>query len=86
MEIIVFVTPRIECKSCKDAEGIVEEVLRELDMTDKVSYRKLTSDTPEAAQLNVMITPTVVVDDQIVSQGRPPDPGRLADFLCGTLE
>lgn len=85
MEIIVFVTPRTECKSCKDAEDIVEEVLRELGMMDKVSYRKLTSDTPEAARLQVMITPCVVVDDQIVAHGSPPDPGKLADYLCGTL-
>jgi predicted thioredoxin/glutaredoxin len=85
VEIIVFVSARTDCRPCQDAEEVVEEVLRELGMLDKVSFRKLTVEAPEAAKYGVMVTPSVVVDGQMVTNGAAPDPGRLADFLCGTL-
>lgn len=85
MKIIAFGSPKAECRKCREAEKVVEEVLVELGALEKVEYRKLTLDSQEAAEFGVMATPTVVVDGVVVVDAAVPDREKLRSYLAGAL-
>jgi predicted thioredoxin/glutaredoxin len=85
MEIVAYGSPKADCKKCRESEALVEEVLEELGATDKVTYVKLTLQDTRAAEHGVMVTPSLVIDDQIVADGKLPDRNKLKAFLAKRL-
>ena len=66
------------CPKCKSMAGIVQEVINEnkLDATiEKVE------DIVEIMKFNVMITPALVLDDDIVIKGRVPSKNEVLELL-----
>lgn len=85
LEIVVYGSKKADCRRCREAETMVQEVLEELGARERVSFRRLGLQDPEAAVHGVMVTPTIVIDDQIVADGELPDRGELQEFVAGKL-
>lgn len=85
MEIVTYGSPKADCRKCRDSEQMIEELVRELGAGDKVTVRKLTLQDPQAAQHGVMVTPSVVVDDTLVADGKLPDREKLKAYLASKL-
>jgi predicted thioredoxin/glutaredoxin len=85
MEIVAYGSRKAECKKCRESEKLIEEILSELGVTDSVTLRKLDLQAPEAALHGVMVTPTLVINDQIVADGKLPDREKLTSYLKGQL-
>lgn len=85
MEIVAYGSPKADCRKCRDSEQMIEEVIAELDAGDRITVRKLTLQDPQAAQHGVMVTPSVVVDDTLVADGKLPDRGKLKAYLSSKL-
>ncbi len=81
MEVIAYGSPKSECKRCREAEGVVEDVLKELGPGAGIRYRKLTLKDPEAAEHGVLVTPSLVVDGEIVVDGNVPNRAKLMAYL-----
>lgn len=84
MEIIAYGSPKADCRKCRQSEEMIEEVLGELGAAD-VTFLKLTLQDTRAAEQGVMVTPTIVVDDQIVADGKLPDREKFRSFLAAKL-
>lgn len=85
MQIVAYGSPKADCRKCRQSEEMVEEILTELEAGDRVEFLKLTLHDAKAAEHGVMVTPTLVVDDQIVADGKLPDKERLKSFLASQL-
>lgn len=85
MDIVAYGSPKADCRKCRDSEKMVEEVIQELNAGDKVTIRKLTLQDAEAAQHGVMVTPSLVVDNTLVADGKLPDRDKLKAYLADKL-
>ncbi len=56
------------CAKCKRAEQEAQKAAQQF--AGQVEVRKLDALGPEADQYGMMVTPTVVVDDQVVGSGK----------------
>ena len=85
MEIFTYGSPKADCRKCRDSEKMIEEVVAELEAGDQITVTKLTLQAPQAAQHGVMVTPSVVVDETLVADGKLPDREKLKAYLAGKL-
>lgn len=70
------------CAKCKSLEKLVREVIAHNDIDASVSK---VEDIREIMQFNIMITPALVVDDQVVLKGRIPSANELKDILTNKV-
>lgn len=85
MEIVAYGSPKADCKKCRESEQLVQEILDELGAGDRVDFVKLTLQDPRAAIHGVMVTPSLVIDDRVVADGKLPDRKKLRDYLASQL-
>jgi disulfide oxidoreductase YuzD len=63
------------CAKCKQAEGEARKAAEKFP--GQVSITKYSALLPEALQLGLMMTPAVVVNGKVISQGRVPKESEL---------
>ncbi len=66
------------CPKCQTLTGVVKEVMSENQI--EASIEKV-EDIVEIMKFNVMVTPALVVDDQIVVKGRIPSKAEVLAWL-----
>ena len=66
------------CAKCKQTIAIVEEVVNENNFDASVEK---VEDIMEIMQYNVLSTPAVVIDEEIVIKGRVPSKTEVRDLL-----
>lgn len=66
------------CPKCKQTTSVVEEVIRENRI--EATIEKI-EDIMEIMKYNVMWTPAVVVDDEIMIKGRVPSKSEVFELL-----
>ena len=71
------------CLKCIQAERIARRIAERYP--GRVSVRKHDILSPEADRLGVMMTPTVVVDGEVVASGKGLSANRLEQLLEGHL-
>jgi thiol-disulfide isomerase/thioredoxin len=77
---ILLVTAETECAKCREARAILARVAERLGDVEVVALK---ATDPEAAVYGIVMSPTVIVDDTIISSGRPPNERKLTAFLEG---
>lgn len=68
----------IGCARCNDLEKRVRNVLAELDVAADVEH---VTDLKRFASMGVLMTPGLLIDGKVVSQGRVPDVAHLKAWL-----
>ena len=71
------------CANCKRLEQITLEAAQSLGIDAKII--KVTDHT-EIMDFNVLVTPGLVINEQVVSSGRIPSMGEITTFLVDALE
>ncbi|HMA63322.1 MAG TPA: thioredoxin family protein [bacterium] len=66
------------CPKCKKLEKIVRKVLEENNI--KADLEKVT-EMNDIMSYNVMMTPALVIDDEVKSSGNLPDKDKILDWL-----
>ncbi len=66
------------CPNCKRTEGIIEAVVTQLNLDFEIEKIE---DIQEIMKYNVMSTPAVVLDDEVVIKGRVPSLTEIKDLL-----
>jgi small redox-active disulfide protein 2 len=66
------------CPKCKQMEAIVKEVVAEHNVDAEVIK---VEDIMEIMQYNVMSTPVLMIDEEVMIKGRVPSKTEVADFL-----
>ena len=66
------------CAKCKQTASVVETVVKESNIDAEV---KKVEDIVEIMKYNVMSTPAVVIDGEIVIKGRVPSKSELEQLL-----
>lgn len=82
MEILVFGSRSPDCKNCRRAETMLEEIVAG---NAKINFRKLFLDTEEAKKFKVMVTPTIIVNSRIIALGEVPAGEALKEYIEGEL-
>ncbi len=67
------------CTNCKNLERITRQAVTDLGLDATVEK---VEDYPTIAGYGVMSTPALVVDEQLVLQGRVPTPAHVKDLLA----
>jgi len=71
------------CANCKRVEQIVRKVVE--DQALQADVIKVT-EYPEIMKYNIMSTPGLVINEQVVSTGRIPTPAEVSAWLTSALE
>jgi len=71
------------CPKCKTTIELVEEVVKENNITAEVIK---VEDIMEIMKYNVLSTPAVVVNEEIKIKGRVPSKTEIKDLLLGGIE
>jgi len=71
------------CANCKRAEREARKAARQFP--GQIEVVKLGALGPEAEPYGLMVTPTVVIDDEIIGTGKVVPADRLADYIRGVL-
>lgn len=79
MKVIVFGSLKPDCRNCRAAERVVEEIIAPWGAA--VDYQKLTVGSDEAKKYGVMVTPSIVVNGKLVTHGAVPDTAELRSVL-----
>jgi len=66
------------CPNCKRTESIIEAVVTQLNLDFKIEKIE---DIQEIMKYNVMSTPAVVLDDEVIIKGRVPSLIEIKDVL-----
>lgn len=77
MKIVLLTAPR-ECAKCREAKAIIQRIS---ERNPSVETLLLRTDDPQAARYGVVLSPTVVVDDTIVTSGRAPNERKLLAYI-----
>jgi small redox-active disulfide protein 2 len=72
------------CAKCKGVEKNLNEAIKEMGLDAQVAHISALSD--EANKYDIMITPTVVIDEKIVVKGRVPSKEELKRILREELK
>lgn len=67
------------CPKCKQTTSAVEKAVRELGLTD-VTIEKI-EDIIKIMKYDVMSTPAIVIDGEIIMKGRVPSVSELKELL-----
>ena len=68
------------CKKCQQLEANMKEALTNLDLEGEVLH---VTDTMKIAERGVMKTPALVINDQVVTQGKVLSAEELQPYLKG---
>jgi len=71
------------CANCKRLEQMVSRAVQ--DLTIEADILKIT-DYREIMQYNVIATPGLVINEQVVSAGRLPSPAEVTTWLTSSLQ
>ena len=77
MEIVVL---GAGCTKCKNVYNIFEKVINETDAS--ITLRK-EEDIMKIMEYKVMCTPAVVIDGEVILQGRVPSEKEVSEFISG---
>ncbi|MHA1266968.1 MAG: thioredoxin family protein [Candidatus Helarchaeota archaeon] len=83
VEIIIFET-KPPCSVCKRAEKVAKRVQKKLG-EDKVTIRMPWCLDEEAKKYDVSLAPTVIVDEEIITEGEVPYPQELEEIILEKL-
>jgi small redox-active disulfide protein 2 len=67
------------CPKCKRTTEVVQKAVEELSLSD-VSVEKV-EDIMKIMEYNIMSTPAVVIDEQVVIKGHVPSRDEIIDLL-----
>jgi small redox-active disulfide protein 2 len=70
------------CAKCNQVEKTAKEVVKELGIEAKVEEVK---DIKKIMEYNVLITPGLVVNDEVVSSGHVPSKADITKFIMNAL-
>lgn len=79
---IVLLTGEQECKKCRQAKDIIGRLV---DDYPSLEWQTLRADEPESEAYGIVMSPTVVVDDTIITSGRAPNEKRLRAYVEAAL-
>jgi len=82
IRIVILESP-VRCRQCVKAEEVVYGLAREY--AGGIEVRVLSTLDEEADRYGIVMTPTVVVNDVIVSTGKAPRPERLEGLVLRLL-
>ncbi len=68
------------CKKCNQLEANAKAAIAQLNRDAEVVHIK---DPLDIAERGVMKTPALIIDGQLVSQGKVPTPEQIQDLLSG---
>ncbi len=68
------------CNNCKRLEANAREAVAMAGVEAEILH---VTDYAEIARRGVMSTPGLAIDDEVVSVGRVPNPGDIAEWLTG---
>ena len=80
VKIFGSIPPCVYCKRTEEAARKAAEAF-----PGRVTVKKLSADSPEAAEAGLSATPAVVVNGRVVSQGRVPERSELEDVFQSEL-
>ncbi|MBU7032737.1 MAG: thioredoxin family protein [Theionarchaea archaeon] len=84
MSIIIRVFgPSQGCAKCRAAEKVAEEVAEKFR---DVSVEKIDVFSEEADRHNIMMTPTIMVNEMMVEVGKPPSPEKLQKVIAAIID
>ena len=66
------------CKNCETVFERVEEVVQELGLDAELNH---VTDINEAMEKGVTMTPGIMIDDEIVSEGQVPSKDKIKELL-----
>lgn len=84
VEIIIFVT-KPPCSVCNRAEKVAKKVQQKIG-ADKVKIRTPWCLDEEAKKYDITLAPTVVVENEVISEGEVPYPEVLEDIIKEKLQ
>jgi small redox-active disulfide protein 2 len=70
------------CAKCSQVEKTTKEVINELGIDAKVEELK---DIKKIMEYNVLITPGIVINGEVVSSGHVPSKADIAKFIMNAL-
>ena len=79
VKLIVFKSTKPTCKNCSQALIEAEQV--KAQMPDVIDLEVYTSMDQEANRFGVISTPTVIINNKIVSIGKPVPSARLKELV-----
>lgn len=79
---MMVAAPR-ECPKCRKTEEVVRRL--EAKHPGSIAFRKVSTDSPEAEQIGVVMPPMLLVDGILVSAGRVPDEAGLDRLIAVRL-
>ena len=71
------------CAKCNHVEKTAREVVKELGIDATIEEVK---DIKKIMEYNVLITPGLVVNEEVVSSGRIPSKAEVTQFIINALE
>lgn len=69
------------CVNCEKLESLTRSAVGNLGLDAQI---KKVTDFTEIMQYNVLVTPGLVIDEQLVSAGRIPSEGEITTWLVNT--
>lgn len=69
------------CANCEKLENVARSAVGNLGLDAQI---KKVTDFTEIMQYNVLVTPGLVIDEQLVSAGRIPSEGEITTWLVNT--
>lgn len=79
VKLIVFKSTKPTCKNCSQALIEAEQV--KALMPDAVDLEVYTSMDPEANKYGIISTPTVIINNKIISIGKPVPSAQLKELI-----
>jgi len=67
------------CAKCKQTTAVVERAIAELGLTD-VTIEKV-EDIQKIMEFDIMTTPAIVVDNEVIIKGRVPSLNELKELI-----
>lgn len=76
---ITLIESELTCDQCELAERVIQQMVEKYP--GQIEFQKLDVLDPEADRYGVVMTPTVVVNNTIISAHRAPRPERLEPLI-----
>ena len=72
-----------ECPKCRKCEAMIGRLLQEFP--DRIDYRKVRGDSPEAEEYGVIMPPMMVLDGVMLAAGRVPRESKIRQLVADRL-